>query len=190
MSQELTFQPLTPANWGDFETLFGAHGAYGGCWCMFWRIPRAQFSAQAGQANHAAMHSLVMNGTIPGILAYADGKAVGWCSIAPRTEFGPLERSRPLKRVDDQPVWSIVCFYIARGWRRKGLTLALIQAAIAHAAARGAHIVEAYPLDTAEDAAPVSSYMGLAGTFRRAGFVEVARNTQRRPILRYLIPPD
>ncbi|TFH34259.1 MAG: GNAT family N-acetyltransferase, partial [Anaerolineales bacterium] len=119
--ERLSFQPLIPERWPDFEQLFGAQGASGGCWCMWWRIARREFEANGNQGNRDAMRSLVEAGHIPGILAYHGDCPVGWCSIAPRSEFGALERSRVLKRIDDEPVWSIVCFYISKPHRHQGL---------------------------------------------------------------------
>ena len=119
----MLFKPLTKDRWSDFEELFGKRGAYGGCWCMWWRLTRKEFEQGQGEGNRQAMHAIVNSGKIPGILAYHKGKPVGWCSVAPREQFGPLERSRILKRIDDRAVWSIVCFFVAKGLRRQGITM-------------------------------------------------------------------
>ncbi len=105
----LTFHPLTPERWADFERLFGENGADDGCWCMWWRITRAQFERDKGDANKEAMRGIVSSGDAPGILAYDGKQAVGWCAVAPREVYGSLNRSRTLKPVDDRPVWSITC---------------------------------------------------------------------------------
>jgi len=118
-----TFHPLTSDRWSDFEKLFCPRGACGGCWCMYWRLSRSQFNEQRGEINHRNIKALVNSNIIPGILAFASNEPVGWCSIAPREEFSALSRSRILKPVDDQPVWSVVCFFVARSQRRKGLTV-------------------------------------------------------------------
>ena len=124
------FHPLTKHRWGDFEALFGARGAYSGCWCMWWRLTRREFEEGQGEGNRKAMHSIVSDGEVPGILAYERGKVVGWCSVSPRESYGSLNRSPVLKRLDDTEVWSIVCFYVAKEHRRKGLVKKLILAAI------------------------------------------------------------
>jgi GNAT superfamily N-acetyltransferase len=184
----LTILPLTPERWTDFETLFGPHGAYGGCWCMWWRIKRSQFESQQGEGNRQAMKAIVDSGEIPGLLAYVDNRPIGWCSIAPRTVFTALERSRVLKRVDDEPVWSVVCFYVAKSYRRQGLTIRMLQAAIAYARENGARIVEGYPKDPQKDSHPDPFvFTGLASAFHKTGFVEVARNSETRPIMRCFI---
>src|SRR5947207_1112336 len=103
----LTFQPLTPKRWADFEALFGDNGACGGCWCMFWRLPRAEFQAGKYAGNKAAMQKIVRDGAEPGVLAYEGRQPLGWCAVAPREEYVALARSRVLKSVDETPVWSV-----------------------------------------------------------------------------------
>jgi len=185
---DLSIHPLTPDRWADFETLFGPRGAIGGCWCMWWRQTRSEYDRLKGEGNRQAMRAIVASGEIPGLLAYADGRPVAWCSVAPRTAFPSLDRSRVLQRVDDQPVWSIVCFFMARGYRRQGLSLRLIQAAVEYARSQGARIVEAYPIEPKKDSAPdIYAFTGMASTFRKAGFVEVLRRSETRPIMRYVM---
>lgn len=181
--------PLIPERWSDFETLFGPNGAYSGCWCMWWRLSRSEFSRLSAGERRLAMKALVDSGVRPGLLAYLDGAPAGWCSIGPRQGFASLERSTTLKRVDDQPVWSIVCFFVARPFRGRGVQTRLLAAALDYARGQGARIVEAYPVETGQKLPPVSSFMGLADSFRAAGFVEVARPSPRRPILRFTVSP-
>ncbi len=185
------FHPLTRERWHDFEALFGPNGAVGGCWCMWWRIPHAEFNRRTGHDNHQAMKDIVDSGEIPGLLAYdlsAGGQPSGWCAIAPRQAYAALDRSKNLKRVDDQPVWSIVCFYIHRRHRRRGLSLALIGAAIDYARRQGAQTLEAYPIDPGPARmSSNSAFTGLASAFIQCGFEEVARRSPTRPILRYTI---
>ena len=184
--------PLTPATWDDLTTLFGPRGAYAGCWCMWWRLSRAEFARRPAGARRDALRALVEAGEVPGILGYLDGEPVAWCSVGPREQFPSLERSRTLKRVDAEPVRSIVCFFVARAHRGRGLSAALIHAVAGYAASRGATVLEAYPVDplggTVE---PASAFTGLLPAFLGAGFVEVARRSPRRPIVRFaLSPPD
>ncbi len=186
----VSFFPLTPERWSDLETLFGEHGAYGGCWCMWWRLTSAQFSKQMGLANKKAFKALVDSGTVPGILAYADGKPAGWCSVGPREHFGRIERSPVLRPVDDQPVWSIVCYYVDRGYRRQGLMELLTVAAIDYAKTMGASVVESYPGDREGAFKPAAAYTGVLSVFRSLGFVEVLRRTPYHPVLRYYMDTD
>jgi GNAT superfamily N-acetyltransferase len=181
-----SFHPLTSDRWMDFERLFGPRGACAGCWCMYWRQSHRQFELQHGEPNRLAMQALVDSGTIPGLLAYDDEAPVGWCSVAPRQDFSTLARSRILKPVDDQPVWSVVCFFVARDQRRKGLTVQLLRAAVEFAASKGARVVEGYPVAPAGSKAPdVFVYTGLYSAFKQAGFKEVLWRSATRPIMRY-----
>lgn len=176
---------LTKERWADFERLFGPRGACGGCWCMWWRIKRSQFDKQKGEANRRAMKKIVDGGEVPGLIAYAGGEPAGWCAVAPRETYVVLRGSRILKPVDEQPVWSIVCFYVARSHRRSGLTVRLIEAAVRFAQARGARVVEGYPVEPRQDRMPDAfMYHGLASAFLKAGFTEVERRSPTRPIMR------
>ena len=182
------FHSVTPERWSDLEALFGPRGACGGCWCMYWRLPHADYEAMKGAGNHAALKAIVDEGEIPGLLAYHDGQPVGWVSMAPRLAFTRLERSRILKPVDEQPVWSVVCFFVARPYRRKGLTVQLLNAAVEYARQHGAQIVEGYPEEPRTDRVPDAfAYTGLASAFRKAGFVEVLRRSETRPIMRRIL---
>ncbi len=186
---DLVFHPVTPDRWGDLERLFGVHGAYAGCWCMWWRLSRAEFSRRSAAERRAGLKELVDTGHPPGILAYADGEPIAWVSIGPRESFPPLERSRTLKRVDDRPVWSIVCFFVAKPHRNQGLMVRLLEGAVAYAASQGAQVVEGYPSDPGDARVNGGSegFMGLESAFRKAGFAEVARPSARRPIMRIQI---
>jgi len=153
---------------------------------MFWRLKRSQFEGQKGEANRQALKALVEAGQVPGLLAYADEQPVGWVSLGPRRAFPALERSRLFKPVDDQPHWSIVFFYVARPYRRRGVTVALLRAAVDYACQQGARLVEGYPVEPKAGSLPDPFvYTGLASAFRRAGFVEVLRRSETRPIMRY-----
>jgi GNAT superfamily N-acetyltransferase len=181
----ITIKPVTSAEWKDLTKLFGPRGACSNCWCMWWRLPRSRFNAGRSGANRRALKSLIDGGTVPGVLAYDGDRAVGWCAIAPREQYASLERSRVLARIDLQPVWSIVCFFVARDYRRQGLTVKLIKAAVSHAKKNGARIVEGYPSDSPEGGMPDAFvYTGLASAFARAGFTEAARRSPRRAVWR------
>ena len=181
------FHPLTPDRWRDLVRLFGARGACGGCWCMWPRLPRAEFRAGAG--NKRAFRRAVAAGDPPGVLAYVDGEPAGWCAVGPRAIYRRLETSRILQPVDERPVWSVVCFFVARTFRRRGLSVKLLDAAARFAASRGARIVEGYPTDAKAKAADAFVWTGLAAAFERAGFTEVARRSPTRPIMRRAVRP-
>ncbi len=187
-SSGLVIHPLTPNRWDDLITLFGERGACGGCWCMWWRLPRSQFNKQKGSGNKEALRELVDSGEIPGLIAYSEGQAIGWCAVAPREKYPTLANSRILKPVDDQPVWSVVCFFVAKPFRRQGVTVELLKAVIEYSKANGASIVEGYPVEPKKEKMPdIFAYTGMASAFRKAGFVETARRSETRPMMRYHI---
>jgi GNAT superfamily N-acetyltransferase len=183
---ELEFCPVTSERWQDLERLFGRHGAHGGCWCMWWRLKRSEFAKQTGEQRKQGLKAIVDAGEIPGLLAYANGEPIAWCSIGPRERFTALERSRKLKRVDDQPVWSIVCFFVAKPFRGKGLMGRFLKAAVDYAKEHGAKRVEGYPIEPTKRLSGYSGYTGVASSFRKAGFVELLRRSEHQPIMRYL----
>lgn len=165
----------------------------GGCWCMWFRLKRAEFEAQKGEGNRQAMKAIVDSGEIPGLIAYLNNESntnrnepVGWISISPRENFPLLDRSRILKRVDQQPVWSIVCFFVHRDYRNRGVTSVLLENGLVYARENGADIVEAYPVEPKKSKSPdVFLYHGLYSSFLKAGFLEVARRSETRPLMRY-----
>lgn len=188
MMESVEIHPLTSDRWNDFETLFGKSGACGGCWCMYWRLKRSEYKLQIGNGNREAIKQIVQRGEIPGLLAYVNEEPAGWVSVAPRDEFSVLERSKILSRIDDQPVWSVVCFFVQRKKRNLGLSEKLLLAAVEYARQHGAGIVEGYPVEPQNGRkADISVYTGLASVFKRAGFVEVARRSEMRPMMRYCI---
>lgn len=177
--------PLTPERWSDFETLFGAKGACGGCWCMFPRLTRSEYEKRKGEGNRRAMKKLVDSGRVVGLLGYVGGEPVAWCSIEPRERIGSLARSRVLAPVDEEPVWSIVCLFLSKSHRGRGLSGRMIEAAVLYAKSQGAGIVEAYPVEPREKPMPaVFAYPGIASVYLAAGFREVARRSETRPIMR------
>ncbi len=181
----LTFRPLTTANWNEFEAFFEKDSTCSTCWCMWWRKTRSKFNGHARE-NKADMHAIVDSGSVPGFLAYRDRQVVAWCSVAPRSDFPSLNRSPTLKPVDDRPVWSIVCFVVADQLRGKGMTSVLIKEAIRYATDKGAEIIEAYPLTSRgkKEIVPGTTFMGLASTFEALGFRQVSDRSKVRNIMR------
>ncbi len=185
---DLVFCPVTAERWQDLQTLFGENGAYGNCWCMWWRLSRSDFGKYTGQEKNQGLKIIVDSGEVPGILAYAGSEPIAWCSVAPREAFPSLERSRTLKRVDDLPVWSIVCFFVAKSFRHQGMMVKMLEAAVEYAREHGAKIVEGYPIEAqGKNLPPVSNFTGVVSAFFQAGFVEVERRSERHPIMRYFL---
>ena len=183
----LTFEPLTGANWGKFVQLFGNKGACGNCWCMYYRLSKADFAeGKVEDGNKEAMHHLVMENKPTGILAFYEGQAIAWCAFAPREDFIKLEKSRVHKRIDDLAVWSIPCFFIDKAFRRQGVSVELLKGVIRYAKEHNIAILEAYPTIPTTESIPDSfAWIGLYKTFERAGFEIVDRKSKNRPMVRY-----
>ncbi len=178
-------EPLTGEFWGDLERLFGSRGACGGCWCMTPRLTSAVYERNKGDANRRALLQLVINGPPPGVLGFLGDQPIGWCSIEPREKFVRLANSRILAPVDDRPVWSIVCLFIAKDFRGQGYSRKLIEGAVDFARQSGAKLIEAYPVEPRQERMPDAfAWTGLASSFRAAKFQEVARRSETRPIMR------
>jgi len=154
---------------------------------MWWRLPRSQFNKQKGEGNKRALKKIVDSDEIPGIIAYADGQPVAWCSLAPRESYPALKRSRTLKRVDEEPVWSVVCFFVAKPFRGKGVMVPLLRGAVKHAKEHGARIIEGYPVEPKKPMSAAFLWTGVASVFRKAGFVEVLRRSETQPTMRYFV---
>jgi GNAT superfamily N-acetyltransferase len=149
---------------------------------MYWRIGAA-YRRRPAKTNQTAFRKIVKRGPPPGLLAFDDDVAVGWCQLTPRDQVPELDRAWRLKRVDDVPVWSISCFYVRKGHRRQGITSVLIAAALRRARYAKAPALEAYPLE--RTLTPSATSTGITATFERAGFKTVARRVPPRPIMRH-----
>ena len=183
----LSSKPIKRNLWTDLEELFGSHGACGGCWCMHWKLRGRAYDEAKGYETRQMHKSYVDAGVVTGLLAYWHGDVAGWVAVEPRAAYEKLAHSRALKPVDEQEVWSITCFFVARPFRRKGIAVELIKAAVAHVSRQGGKIVEGYPVDVPKDSPDPFIFTGTASAYRKAGFKEVARNTPTRPIFRLVI---
>jgi len=184
--EPLEIRPVTADRWDDLERLFGPNGAYSNCWCTWWILPNREWEGTEPAARRALLRRLVAEGAEPGLLAYLEGEPAGWCAVGPRDRYARLmsPRSRTFHPLDDGPSWVISCFFIARPARRKGLSAALLRAAVDHAFSHGAERIEAYPIDpAAQNPNTANLFVGHLPTFLEAGFVEVARHGAR-PVVR------
>lgn len=178
-------EPATPERWDDLVRLFGANGACAGCWCMFPRLARPAWEKGKGAGNKRALKRLVDSGAVPGLLAYEGDTPVGWISLGPRESFPTLARSRVAKAPDDRPSWHVVCLFVGRGHRRKGISKSLIEGAARWARREGARLLDACPVEPKGKAMPDAfAWHGLASSFRDSGFVEIARRSPARPYVR------
>ena len=177
--------PMTKPRWGDLVELFD-RPIVRTCFCMFYRKTG---DTGAGSENRKAMRVLVDSGAVPGIIGYEEGVPVAWVSLGPREDYGKLQRSPIMKPIDDRPVWSIVCFFVDPDARGRGLSERMLRAAVDHARAHGARLVEAYPVDRAGRSHPDDMFFGARSLFDRAGFREVARRGPTRPVMRKTLRP-
>jgi len=185
----IRYVELSPEGWAGVERLFGEKGACGGCWCMWWRVERGGrlWEETKGDRARHRLQELVTSGKAQGILAYAGDTPVGWCAFGPRSDFPRLETVKAYHRDDAANVWSIPCFYIDRRWRGRGLARGLLQAALAAMRARGATLVEAYPVTATKEGARLAaafSWTGPLNIFRDVGFEEVQRSSPTKPLVR------
>ena len=174
---ELHTKQLTIDLWPAFEELFGSHGACNGCWCMYWRIGSA-YHKRSREFNKQEFQNIVQKGPPPGLVAFKDNMAVGWCQLTTKRSLSWLEKNYTYDNTGNKDVWCISCFYIKRGYRRKGVTSALIKDAIEIVKLSKGKLIEAYPADSA------SSYTGYPSTFRKAGFKVVSQGKYKRTIMR------
>jgi len=182
----LSFYPLTLERWKDIENLFGANGACAGCWCMYWFMNKKEYDEKRkdGRTKKELM-IMVENKIEPGIIAYDNNSPIGWIAIQPREKYSRLSNSKILNPLDDKPVWSIVCFFVHKDYRKMGVSVEIIKKACNFAELKGGTIVEAYPTETKNNnSAPVFIYTGTASAFRKAGFKEVIRRSKTRPMMR------
>lgn len=154
---------------------------------MYWKLRGKAFAENKGEQTRQMQKAIVESGVVPGLLAYVDDVPGGWIAVEPRAAYERLAHSRILKSVDDADVWSVTCFFVAKGFRRQGLTTKLLQAAVQYVKEQGGQIVEGYPIDTDQNMPDPFVYTGTASAFRNAGFIEVARRSGKRPIFRYMI---
>ena len=176
-----------PERWPDVAELFERKGPRGGtpqtdgCWCQFWRLRGNAHWEGHGAGNRAALEDEVRSGAEPGLLAYVDGTVVGWCRVGPREAFPRLEHSRNMARVDDEPTWAAVCFYVHPEAKRHGVASALLDAATPRAAEHGAVFLEGYPVRPGH--MNIDAYTGYLPMFLAADF-EPVRDAGRRVLVR------
>jgi GNAT superfamily N-acetyltransferase len=187
--------PASGDRWPDLEEVFGTRGDPSRCWCQ-WFFEGAQVGpGEVAVANKASFRAQVEAGPPPGVIAYLDGAPIGWAAVARRPVYARLRRSPVLRgtsasRFEDDSVWSVTCFVVKAGARRRGVAAALLSGAIELARRGGASVIEGYPVDLARRSSATASelYHGVLSTFLHAGFAEVSRPMPARPVVRLSLP--
>jgi GNAT superfamily N-acetyltransferase len=180
----ITVVPAAPDRWADVVTVLGGSGDKG-CWCQAPRGVARRYGEEQPGTRREVLRAQLDDEPPPGMLAYLDGEVAGWCGFGPRPNLPRLERSRTIPKIDDTPVWSILCFNIRVGYRRRGVAAALLDGVIDFARKSGAPGLEAYPIDPGDDRVNSGfGYVGLTPWFERRGFrrvVETDATSDRRP---------
>jgi GNAT superfamily N-acetyltransferase len=163
--------------WEDFASfMVPRKPGGGGCVCMAYRNSSLGMPGRIGH-----MRELCNGEPGPGVLAYVDGEVAGWCSVAPKLTYRALVNSRTIPHIQDTDAWSVVCFVVRPGFRRRGLMHHLLAGAVGHALAMGATALEGYPVDPgAERVDQTSGYVGTVQLFEAHGFERVRQTAGRR----------
>lgn len=187
--ENLTFEPLTRANWNKFLELFGANGAGANCWCMYFRQSKTDHEeGKVECGNRNRMKHLVWNEQPTGLLCFYEDIPIAWCALSPREDFIRLQKSRVHKPIDYQKVWSVPCTFVAKEFRRIGVSVALLKGAVNYAKEKGIKILEAYPAIPTQEKLPDGfAWIGLYKSFERAGFEIVDQTSKHRPMVRYFV---
>jgi GNAT superfamily N-acetyltransferase len=192
VAYRFTSAALTPDTWDDLGVLAERSGStvLRSCWCMFYRqTGDFGLTVASGPEHRESLRRIVDAGESPGLVGYVDGEPAGWISLAPRPEYPRLDASRIMRVVDDTPVWSVVCSFVGRDFRGRGVQRRLLGAAIDFARDRGARTLEAYPVDKAARSDNGSMWWGSRSLYERAGFREVERRSATRVVMRRALRP-
>ena len=182
--------PASADRWPHVERVMQTPGDPETCWCMTFRVPREDWDARGVEQNRDDLHALVEAGMRPGLVAYDDGEPVGWCAVAPLTDFVRLTASPFIAQArpdgdDPSGRWAVLCFVVSPSARGGGLVDTMIAAAAEHARSQGATGLEAIPLDvdSAEHLTADELYGGTVAAFGSAGFVPLARLGPERVLM-------
>ena len=169
------------------------------------RLSRKDFITKKGADNKRTMKNLVKKKEQIGLIGYAGKEPAAWCAVAPREKYIRMENSKVLARIDDEPVWSIPCFFVSKNFRRQGLSTEILKGVIdycrklnkvpaptqtgkSRGAGKKVKILEGYPtVPYAEKIPDAFAWTGIPSAFTKAGFVEAARRSKVRPIMRYYL---
>jgi GNAT superfamily N-acetyltransferase len=176
------FRAVSAENWSDFEALFQRRGAPKACWCTAWRNIRPELKDDRHAKKHE-MEKRILNGEPVGILGYVKNDPIAWCSVSPRETYRS-SMADAMAGDEDEKIWSIVCFFIARDFRGEGVFRRLVRAAEDHAAERGATVLEGYPVNPDS---PSYRFGGFLHVFEELGYEKVGNKGARRHVVRKVL---
>ena len=192
VSPGIEFHPARPERLDDVMAVFGDCSYGRKCWCAYWYLPNREFKANWGEGNRHVIEDRIKSGAEPGIVGLVDGVPAIWLSIAPRTRFDRLNRSRPFAPAtadDPRGIWAMNCFITVKRFRRRGLMRQAIAAGVDFVRERGGSIIEAYPFEANRKPLVDELFVGTAAAFRDLGFTEVARRLPQRPMRQLRLQP-
>ena len=186
---KLRFEPLTKANWSKFVQLAGAKGSCGNCWCMHFRLCKKDYDeGKENDGNKNAMKQLVWDNQPTGLIGFYEDTPIAWCAFSPREDFIRLQKSTVHKPIHYKKVWSVPCTFVAKDFRKQGVSVALLKGLVKYAKGKGIRIIEAYPaIPTQETLPDAFAWIGLYKSFERAGFEIVDTTSKHRPMVRYCL---
>ncbi len=185
---EVSVRPATAGTWPDVRTVMGTKGDPSGCWCQWFKLSSADWrETKRADRERMLCDQVTTDAVPPGLLAYLGDDPVGWIAVESRPAYPRLLSARVVRGstepldADDPSVWAVTCFVVRTGHRRQGVAQAMLEAAIAFAAAHGARVIEGYPVDVAQSASVSAAnlYHGSLTLFERAGFDVVSRSGGR-----------
>ena len=185
----LRLEPLTKGNWKELVKMFGGKGGCGHCWCMHFRLNKSDYEeGKVDDGNKNAMKQMVWDNQPTGLIGFYEDIPIAWCAFSPREDFTRLKKSRVHKPIDDKKVWSVPCTFVAKDFRKQGVSVALLKGLIEYAKEKGIKIIEAYPtIPTQEKLPDAFAWIGLYKSFERAGFEIVDKTSKYRPMVRYYV---
>ena len=183
MSSEFVVVPARAERFDDVVAVLGCEDGTP-CCCQYWRMTSGEYSRSSLELRREALRSQLAESPPGGMLAYLDGEPVGWCGFGPRARVGRLVRSRTIPLVDDVPVWSVYCFTVRVGFRRRGVARALLEGLVTFASDCHAPALEAYPVDTGGSRIHgTAAYVGTVGMFERVGFQRILETADPKRVV-------
>jgi GNAT superfamily N-acetyltransferase len=194
---EVSVVPANEATWEELRTILGTRGPASRCQCQRFKLARGEsfgsfpveerahrLRVQTSCGDPGARHT-------SGLVARLGDEPVGWCAVEPRPAYDGLVRNSSraawVGRDEDRSdpsVWAVTCVFTRAGYRRRGISRALVLAAVDVARRGGARALEGYPMTTTSGAILEELHVGTLSTFLDAGFTEVLRPSLRRAVVR------